>query len=672
MLIKKYHHFILVILVALVTNLVGLVISNQKTNAKEPPENLKDIALQIVAEDSGLWFNESSSYEQLEVINSATSEYPSQGKIVYNFKVMDRLSGDIYGVTLDGNGQEIDVAQLTTDEQTAYTTRYGRLEPDLFNVLTTTPVTEPVEVIIWLKEPQYVRPDRPTPNSSEVGLMTQAETETWLQQVDAQRAVVVESVNTPVATRLTGLGYEAVADKYAPVIYARLRPAEIREVAAWDEVDQVYLSRINQPDLEIARSVIYANVVHNRGMTGSDIQVAQIEVGGRIATSNPYLTGVTQNTTYVCSSPASHGTGVAGIIRSTHSSRRGIAPNVSLWAGGSCSGSSTQLQNRSTAAADWGARVLNLSWGGNIGLTPGVDDRFYDNMVINRARTVIKSAGNENNSCNSGDGNVTSPGLAYNIITVGNFDDLDTTSETDDIMDSCSSWRDPSSTNGDREKPEVAAPGSYINSTTTSTPWTGAIGSGTSYAAPMVTGVTALLMQRNNSLMFWPEGIKAILMATAMHNIEGSTRLSEYDGAGGIYADRADDIARGVDGAWGGQAYNCSTTTPLNLTTIHLIGGTRTRVVITWDNDPNYTSYASQPSADLDLSIINSSGAVVASSTSYDNNYEIVDFTPISNGSYTVRVTRSRCDYSPAYLGWALYSQGVSYRTYLPIILRNN
>ena len=32
-------------------------------------------------------------------------------------------------------------------------------------------------------------------------------------------------------------------------------------------------------------------------------------------------------------------------------------------------------------------------------------------------------------------------------------------------------------------------------------------------------------------------------MATAIHNIEGDARLSEYDGTGGLVANAADDVA---------------------------------------------------------------------------------------------------------------------------------
>ena len=86
---------------------------------------------------------------------------------------------------------------------------------------------------------------------------------------------------------------------------------------------------------------------------------------------------------------------------------------------------------------------------------------------------------------------------------------------------------------------------------------------------------------------------------------------------------------------------------------MYLYAGTRTRVAITWDTPTSYSQYASRPSADLDLRVVNASGSTVASSSSFDNTYEIVDFTPSATGTYTLRVIRYRCDASPAYLGWA-------------------
>jgi hypothetical protein len=127
------------------------------------------------------------------------------------------------------------------------------------------------------------------------------------------------------------------------------------------------------------------------------------------------------------------------------------------------------------------------------------------------------------------------------------------------------------------------------------------------------------------------------------------------NGAGGIRADLADDVTRGVNGSWNAQDYTCSEPATKDVMNMSLTAGKRTRVAIVWDNDPAYASYASQPCADLDLQIISPSNTVVASSSSWDNTFEIVDFTPSASGVYRIRVVKFRCDMSPRYLGFAFH-----------------
>lgn len=610
--------------------------------------DLTEVALQLVAGRTGL------ERQALRIANTATANYPLQGQSGAAFKIENTVNGALYGVMLDTSGRELDPEQLARAEQAAYRARYGRLHPDLAARLAGAPADKPIDIIVWLKEPPYRGPARHVPGSTD--LESKQAADAHFAVVDAQRATAVEQVATPVADRLRGLGYAVETDTTAPVLFASLRPDAVRQVETWDETDLIYLSRVRRPTLDVVRGTIGANYLEQTfGLTGWGIPVAQIEVGGRVATLNPYLAGITEDTSYQCNSTDAHGTAVAGIIRSTHAMIRGIAPDANLWAGGSCQGKDPELLSQSSKAADWGARVLNLSFGGDVNRVPDAFDRWYESMVRDRYRTVVVAAGNEGAGCiGAQDGDVLSPGLAYNVITVGNFNDRNTTDWSDDTMDSCSSWRDPISSHGDREKPEIAAPGENIKSTSVSPPWAGLNKSGTSFAAPAVTGGAALLMQHNPSLQEWPEAVKALLMAGALnHNIEGDYRLSEYDGAGAVDLNRSDLAAVGKWGNWGGVSYTCSAPSSWNVAAMGLEPGNRTRIVIAWDTSHNYYDHANRPGADLDLQIVAPNGAVVASSVSWDNTYEIVDYTPPAYGNYTLRIVKYRCDYDPAWLGFA-------------------
>jgi hypothetical protein len=628
----------------------------------------------------------------LSIAHSAIANFDLTNQNIHRFKVIDP-TGDIVGVSLTEAGREVDVEQLVAAEDAAHTAIYGRLNPALATAITAAN-DQPLSVILWLRTAAYEGPARPEPKDFATAALTdtetaaesrasssaapgdeettivadqpaapvpldgatvqrQAEIDRLFAEVDAVRAAFVAEATTPIVRRIRSLGFDARADLYAPAVYAKLNAPVLAEAANWDEVLEIHLEQTSEPQLDIARQVIRANTVNDLGMTGSGIRVAQIEVGGRINTDNPYLAGVVQDTTFVCL--AAHAAAVAGDIRSTHPTVRGVAPGVTLWAGGSCQGFNSQLEDRTTAAINWGARAINLSLGANTSGFLTSFDRFYDNLVINQFRVVVVAAGNYGASgCPQGsDGFVGSPANAYNVIAVGNYNDFNTVTPAGDAMNPCSSWRNPASTNNDREKPEVSAPGTNINSTINVEPWIGDTGSGTSYSAPMVTGGVALLYQRNADLIPWPEAIKAILMATALQNIEGAARLSQFDGAGGVQLDQADNVARGVAGAWGGQDYNCATVSPLTIATVTLAAGRRFRSAVVWDTDPNYDAYGVRPSADLDLRILNAAGVVVAVSSSYDNTYEIVDFAPSAAGAYRLQVTRFRCNVSPRWLGWA-------------------
>lgn len=606
-------------------------------------------ALDIVAARTGI------AASALRVINTAVADFPLSGNQASAFKIEDP-TGELHDVAIDARGNEVDGEALEEAEARAYLSTYGKLDEELFERVATARPGELIPVTLWLDVPDSEGSTRPEITTDpETPPLSPEETEALFAATDkAKQAAVGETVSAIVA-RLGLYRLDAEGEDFAPVVYADLPRELVAEVGGWAEVGALSLDEEGEPDLWVSRQAIGADIVEGRGIDGNGVRVGQVEIGGRVAVANPFLAGVVQDQINVCAEVSDHSTGVAGVIASTDFFDRGIGPGVALWAGGSCRGRNRQIFRRASAAADWGARAINLSFTLGRSRRPNNTDRFFDDLVQNRWRTIVKSAGNEAGPCRSQTGNITHPGLGYNVLTVGAFDTRGTPDPAGDTMWECSSWRNPRSRHDDREKPEIAAPGANIFSTTTAFPWTGPWGSGTSASAPMVTGATALLIQRNGFFAVWPETVKAALMATATHNIEGATRLSEFDGAGAVRLDLADDVASGRAGGFGGRAYSCSSPRNLDVATLNLNAGVPARVVLTWDQNPGYISYRRRPSADVDLRLLDPRGATVATSASWDNTYEIVEFTPATTGSYRLRAHKYRCNASPKWMGWAWY-----------------
>ncbi len=613
-------------------------------------------AREVVAKRTG------ARVRELVVVARAKGDYPLQGRTVRFLKVEDKNTGELHLVTLE-RGREVDRARLEAEEESAYEARYGRFSPELAALVARSASDDEVDVVIWLDEPPYVAPEPPPPGRE----TTQEEVDRFLRAVAEQRAAVVSRVTAGALQSLRELGYRAEANRYVPVVYATLPVGVLGRVAARPDVDRVYPATAQESELKWARSTIRAADVHTAGVTGTDVRTAQVESRGRVAAANPNLS-FTQDDTGVCATPDAHATAVAGVIRSTHATHTGISPGSKHWAGGGgCTGGNTEvLQNRATLAVTWGAQVINLSFGNRTSLVPTDEDKFYDAIAFDLYRTVVKSAGNEAGSCRSKTGDVTNPGLGYNIVTVGAFDDKNSTTWSDDVMGTCSSWNDPIATVTDREKPDVVAPGGdnappKVFSTTTASPWVGDVGRGTSLAAPMVTGTVALLGQANANLLTWPTAVRAVLQATAYNNIEGSAGRSEYDGAGGIDARKAYNIAKGFGGTgWNAQFYSCNSGSNLTVGTPYFASGRQTRVAIAWGNNPaaGNSTYDARPSADIDLYVYDKDGNEVAKSVTFSNTWEIVDFKPAVSGTYTIKAKRAPgCSYSPGTLGAAWYNR---------------
>lgn len=612
--------------------------------------DLERKALQIVADRLGVGIDE------LSVQDVGAGGFELQSRTVYSYKIEEKKSGTIHGVSLDESAQEVDLTSFEVRELAILFERYGRVDKQLADTAAKLNPAERIPVMFWmdrvrdisLMRPEFKSVENPTEGRLPPVVESpekEREIQALYTQLDAQNASIAAESTVKMTDRLESLGYRPVANAGTPSISAIVPAGELRELSLFEGVGAVYADEEYKPLLSISGNTIGAYQVHAVGNTGQNVRVALVEVGGTIEPGNPFLAGVSLETPNPnCS--FWHATSVAGVMRSWHGFQRGIGRDATLWSGGACVGNQSLLETSSTRAVNWGARAINLSFGGNISSSPGSFERFYDKIVQDNWRTVVVAAGN------SGLGNrVLNPSQAYNVITVGAFNDR----SWPWAMAGFSSSGNPISQFGDREKPEVAAPGVNIV-TTRGTGLTLASGvSGTSFAAPMVAGAAALVMRRNPWLQVWPESVKAIFMATATTNLEGATRLSAHDGAGGINANFADRVAGHGNGTWGGSGYSCASPFLWVASNVNVQAGRRVRVAMAWNANPSAanTNYSNRPGSDLDMQILAPNNAVVASSSSWDNTYEIVDFVAPMSGMYRLRVIKFSCQHTPKWLGWA-------------------
>jgi subtilisin family serine protease len=285
-----------------------------------------------------------------------------------------------------------------------------------------------------------------------------------------------------------------------------------------------------------------------------------------------------------------HGTHVGGIIAGngydSAGEKAGIAPNATLVSLKVLDANGQGTISNIIAALSWVAsnyqtyniRVVNLSVGAQIRESYWTDPlALACKRLTDLGITVVTAAGNRGKDA-TGQlmyGGITAPGNAPWVLTVGASSTQGTTTRADDVMADYSS-AGPTAVDF-AAKPDLVAPGTgtvsllsagSLFSTTKLTSLISGSGlggvakpylalSGTSMAAPVVSGTVALMLQANPSLT--PNLIKAILQYTAQPypgynplregagflNSYGAVRLAKF------YADNRAGTRVPVQSTWG-------------------------------------------------------------------------------------------------------------------------
>jgi hypothetical protein len=138
-----------------------------------------------------------------------------------------------------------------------------------------------------------------------------------------------------------------------------------------------------------------------------------------------------------------------------------------------------------------------------------------------------------------------------------------------------------------------------------------------------------------------PVTVKAVLMVSAWHDVDGAGVLSDKDGAGSIDSAAAWAVVR--DHQWWHETVTAgSFTADLLDVKLPLLRGDETRVIASWMSRASSSFSTDVLDMDLDLSVLDPNGVPVAVSASPFNPFELASFVPALTGEYTVRLTKQR------------------------------
>lgn len=565
---------------------------------------------------------------------TVAQEAPLGDTGIARYKVRD-TQGKLHGISLDASGNRLSQEALRQAVQTIENQGFvGKVEAELANLLTQRS-NFTINVVVYLKGATI-----PSVRGSE---QTREQDDVNLNTIRFQNAAIQQRVVNHLKSNNLRVLYQAA---YASVVAAAVTPEEIKNIAARSDVERIYLDRVAEPRLNVSRIVVQANTVNSRGFTGGGQRVGIVEAG-RIG-NHPNLPAAQR---ILCRPGATtaisaHKTQVAGAIQSTDATHRGIAPAITIIDGIGANFSNSEMIAATDCVINNGATAINMSFGSD---TNGVFDafaRYVDQVVYKTGRTISVAV---SNSCANKMG---SPEIAFNVLAVGAFGDNNTTDFSGDIA-ACSeavnfsAFYNPNSPNNDREEPDIVAPGHQIVMPTSGGGFV--INNGTSFAAPHVTGGVGLLGQRK---AVRAEEVRAIMMASARHNIEGSSRLSERDGAGAIMLAATDKVAAsGLSKLFSNNG--AASNFPIN-STFTALAGEKVRVAIAWSHKMPAGNTMTQPTTDLDLTIKDPKGTVTATSSSFDNSYEIVEFSAPVTGTYTATISNHRPSSGNEYIGLAV------------------
>lgn len=453
---------------------------------------------------------------------------------------------------------------------------------------------------------------------------------------------------------------------YAPMAIIDANKATIKSFMHDDDVVwmELFMDVELTPQLGLANSITRTDYVRDTyGNKGAGVKIGMLE-SYVPSKSDEDLSGasITTNTTHGNSEPANlrHATAVAKILVGASN---GIVPDAQLYC--ACQHNYVTYYNSMEWLISQGVNIINLSIGTNeFQGTYNILERWTDHIAVQHNVHVVAAAGNSADY-------VETPGMSYNVITVGGYDDNDygfsnqkqhTLYEIGDNQGT--SYKEDDSS--DRpEKPNLVAAAVGVNGST-----------GTSFATPQVTGVIAQMCGYNTSLKTKQSIVGAIMAASSAIKVEGlsdtglqgdtfissrriesNPQISEKEGAGKLDA----RWARGIVSRGNFFVVNTASFPYMTTISIDATENSLTRVAIFYLKRNTVSSHTSGTTSvernipDLNLIVFSPTISHMGASTTQYSNFEIVQFVPEESGEYIIRINAAETVTDTQYIGVAIW-----------------
>lgn len=464
---------------------------------------------------------------------------------------------------------------------------------------------------------------------------------------------------------------DAYVCSYAPMVVVSLTKSQIETLAKDSVVNIISYSPKMKAENMMSTSVPTVDANYTRdtlGYNGAGIRIGMVECGIPVSEDENAVSWVSHalratNTDGVNYDPedALHAIAVAEVMVSNDTSEngkyKGIVPNATLY---SAALGNNENSSRFYAAVEWllsqNVHVINMSAytsDENGGKYTEVE-LWVDHIAHNHSVHFVVSSGNAqtDNLIDPISYKVTHPALAYNVIAVGNLDDKNTTSLVSDVLAATSCYDEikVASSVTPPNKPDIVAPGENI-STSSFHNVSGFFQpvSGTSFAAPHVTGIVAQLIDQYPSLAVLQDLTKAILTAAIDHPSRRYTSAdtNNFDkyGAGCVNALACTEVS--YRGTFASSTFAASSTTPKTYTfnapsSAAFVRGSLVWLNSTWYSGSNHTGYPTVNGGvtKLSITVFTPNGDEIDFNNDNKTNMIVFELDPdiYGYGNYTVEI----------------------------------